>query len=61
MMTFVSDGLESTDRTVASLPCDKGVTTDDVFALAHATLLSVRFGKTQGSNLDTTIAMTYAI
>ena len=34
-MTFVSDGVESRDKTFASLPCVKGVTTDDV-ALAFA-------------------------
>jgi len=62
-MTFVSDGLESTDRMLASFPFAKGVITDDValaFALAQGILLS-RFGKKQGSNLDTTIAMTYLI
>jgi hypothetical protein len=43
MMTFVSDGLESTDRMLASFPFDNGVITDDValaFALAHETFIS---------------------
>ena len=58
-MTFVSDGLESIDRMLASFPDDKGVITDEValaFALAQETL-AFRFGKKQGSNLDATIAM----
>ena len=38
MMTFVSDGRESTDRMLASFPFDRGVITDEValaFALAR--------------------------
>ena len=39
-MTFVSDGVESADKTFASFPFDKGVITDDAglaFALAMET------------------------
>jgi hypothetical protein len=60
MMTFVSDGLESTDRILASFPFDKGVMTDEValaFAVAQETLAS-RIGNKQECNLDATTAMT---
>ena len=39
-MTFVSDGVESAERTFASFPLDKGVITDDAgltFVLAMET------------------------